>query len=729
MRTNKHRGNITPSLLCGILCALTLCGYIPAISYLSNANFYSFTLSQLLLGMLPAFLAMTALLSALLFVLVCLFQAKCPRLACETPGGKWRLTIVHVALALLVFAIWLEGSPLSFGLPQLTGDTGLFSTTSRAVWDSLVWVAVLVTAALFWRVLGQNLAYVLVGVCLLMALGLGDAAKNSEPRAQVSTTANEVLDRVSLHAEDNVLVLVLDAMSTAVIQDYLTENPDFGDALDGFTLFQNNLESASSTQWALPSMLKGDIYNGGPVLDYQSDLYDAPESVAQTFYMAGYDVYASSTLPRFNRYLLSGATQANESRKAVSLPRSMYGQFWVRFVPYALKNTVSSRADISGTVNDTVNLPGGNLEVLEGYESAHTDEITYQVLSMAAKRGDSAAPTFQFHHVNGSHKPYTIGLDGHPLPEAEQGTLYGLREQSAWTLRNVEKLLLALKADGRYDGATIVLLGDHGDRLDDSFRDNMAYARRAALLVKPVGSHGPLAFSTAPTSNSYLPQLLTAVHLEGMDLHAATAGLPEQRQVLMDGTRIHVYEGTDVTALTHVESIEVVQEYDATVLSRGKQYVLSTQDVSAEMAYPLHFENGNISNGWGLRILGEEMRACFLVDARPGQPVNAHIVLATSALVGGYADFAPYDLTVRDETGSREWVFPVDDNRTSIKLNDVVVSEDATVRLAFSLSRHPDPDTMQVSLSSILLEEPSQEVRDNATVLQAGHARHLLRSE
>lgn len=163
-----------PSVACAILVAFALCLYIPMVSYLSNANFYSFTLPQLLLGMLGPFAAIAAVGAELLILISFVLRAKAPKRVYQDAKDKGVVSIFHVLLVVLVFCIWLEGSPLSRGLPQLTGETNIFDSTARSVWDTVIWYALLVAGIATWRILAKHYRYVLIGVfcCSAWALAM-----------------------------------------------------------------------------------------------------------------------------------------------------------------------------------------------------------------------------------------------------------------------------------------------------------------------------------------------------------------------------------------------------------------------------------------------------------------------------------------------------------------------------------------------------------------------------
>lgn len=719
-RTRKLRA--LPSLLTAVLIAFCFCVYIPAISYLSNVNFYSFSLEQLLLGLLFQFICVAVGLSILLLTVSHLQKAVWRKSIYVSPKRKSLVSVFHILLLLVALCIWLEGSPLSRGLPELTGEGNIFTDQLRLIWDSVMWGVVLLLGFIFWRVGAKNFGYLFVGVCLLLGLGMADAVMNQEPRTATenNTTANEVLDRAAFNPEDNVLIMVLDATSTAVVQDYLAVSPGASAALDGFVLFENNMESATSTQWSLPSIMKGDIFTGGSALEYQNSLYDAPESLAQKFNAEGYDIFASSTLPSFNRYIISGQDIKSAEVDAIQVPDDLYNQFLVRFAPYALKNAVNNRAGIYGNVQTTTALPGGNLEALKGLQPVNQDEITYRALIGASDKRDSATPTFHFHHVNGAHMPYTVDSQGRPLPAQERVSLKGLKEQSSWTLQYVLELLQALKDNDLYDTTTIVLMGDHGDRLSDDSRENNAYAIRASLLIKPKGQRGALKKSAAPMSNMYLSELLPVLHREALDLALLTSVLPEERRVLRSNSQIAVYRGDDVTKLSLVDLIPVEQEFEATALQKGTRYALTMLADNPNIAFPLSFENGNFNNGWGLRVLGENMECSFRADAEPGEFVDVTVRVATSLLVGGSSEFVPYDLTLRDKVSGRATTVRISTGREDIYLNGAQVSEEKAIELEVSLSKHPGPDTLQVSATQILIEDMAVKKEEEATRLEDG---------
>lgn len=672
-----------PSLFISLLCSCCLFIYIPLVSFWGNANQFAFDAAALLRSLvLPLGCCFVALLAATVLVNK-LFVKK--ELFVASKGGA-EASPVHILIAVIIFCLWLEGFLLNKGLAQVTGERDLYTSAGRMVFDSIVWLALIACAIKFWRTLAKRLVYLSVALAMLFVLGLADAYLGRTEPAHTQVTSYEVLDQATLSSEDNVMVVVLDAMSTALIQDHLATNPDAYNDLDGFTFFENNIEGGSSTQWSLPSMLTGELYTGGPALEYQERAITGDASILRIFHDAGYDVYCSSTIPLFNAIELQNSEYAASEREVVfSAP--LYSRFFLRFSPYVFKNTIANRLSFDANDSVTSSSSGGNMATITDKGSRLYDERAYLALMNAATEQRAENPTLNFHHVKGAHMPYVVDSEGNELPASESHTLYGLEQQSAWTMQYVQAFLQTMKDAGIYDSTTIVLLGDHGDRMVDDSRENMAYAGTAGLLIKPANAHGDLAVSSAAMSNLYLADFLTAMRLKGATLEELTADLPSQRSTFNSNQSvIYVFEGADVTTMQLTETIPVEQIYEPNTLSSGTQYSLSALSESINIAYPLEYTSANYTNGWGLKALDKTMEVSFRVDASPGAKVEVALAFETSILGGGTGSFVPYTITIQDQVSGMEHSFVIDEAGETLTLEGVTIGDDSTLRLSLAFS-------------------------------------------
>lgn len=659
-----------PSLTISLLTAFAFCFYVPAVSFLSNPNEFPFGLQALMQAMCIPFACLTGVLLLLLTSINRGFAAEkdAQGNAVENPPSP-----AHVVLLVIVLCLWLEGFLLNIGLPRLTGEKDLFNSMQRLILDSAVWLVPLVAGLIFWRYLGKRLHILAPCLALCLGFGIADAYMSSPPKLPVTVTANQVLGKIRFHPSNNVVVLLLDAMSTALVKDFIEEEPKAKEELSGFVLFENNVQSGSSTQFSLPSILRGDMYTGGDPLQYQRETFNTGKSLPETFAAKSYHVYVSSFLPIFNRLVddESEALDASIAVAAAHVTPAMYGLFFVRFSPYALKNIIANNVGFVPNAPDKM--------LYEGYSSY--DALAYALFTAAVGQKSNNTPSFHFHHINGAHLPYITAADGGKLAESERFTLRGLREQSEWTLRSIIQLLKAMKRAGMYDSSTIVLLGDHDDRQPNPNRTNAPYAEFASLLIKPAGSEQPFSVSQAPTSNMYLAQFIPALHLSGQTLESLTQNLPTQRSLYVGGevSEVRTYTGVDVTTLRVVNSKAVEQDIPPpAILVPNTRYTCSMLEKNPNIAFPLSLENADFLNGWGIKTQHAPASLAFKV-----QPGLAMVNLTLGVLYDSPTGrkFQPYDLIVRDTVSQREKTFLIQTEAQDIHLDAVQIDADSSLRL------------------------------------------------
>lgn len=695
----KPLRSVVPSVLIALLGAFTLCGYVPIVSYLGNASEFYFSLESLLWEMALPFALIFVVLLALFLLVNKIFPTY------ETEKMRGSISWLHIVVLAAIVCLWLEGFLLNQNLAQITGEQDLFTSVPRLAIDSVIWGVVLILALRFWRKIAKHATALFVCVTLILCLGIGDAALASEPKGDLELTSSDVLDRVAFNSEDNVLVMVLDATSTALILDKIDEQPSIKDDLQGFVFFKNNLQTASSTQWSLPSILRGDLYEGGPILEYQEDYLAKEDSLPQRFGDQGYDVYISSTLPLFNAIQSEDAAEV-EANKSVTLTETLYGQLFFRFAPYAMKNSIANEVGVALSSQGQGALDDGNLATLDEDDYSYYDKVTYGALENAIGKTNSAKPTLQFHHVSGSHMPYLMDEDGNALPDSERQSIEGLHQQTTWTIDSVISLLDDMKEQGIYDSTTIVLMADHGDRNWQKNRTNEKYYAYASLLVKPANRLDDFTVSEAPTSNMYLPELLEAIHLEGKDIEEVTADLPAERSMFNTSDSImEVYEGSDVTKMTLVDSYLVDQTYSATTLERDTVYAftLINENTDLPIAYPQSQENANFTNGWGLKLLGSKSNVTLVTADDADCEVS--LKLETAAKGGGSAvSFQPYTLTIRDLSSSQTYSFEIDQSVSEIAVGTFSCANN---QLALEFSIDSYSDDLQYFIKEIAIKQAS----------------------
>lgn len=686
------------SIIVALLCSITFTIYIPLVSYQNNINEFSFTGSALIMSLVPYFFGIFICVMPLLLLSNKFFAKHTLHIAKRVAGD---VSLFHVIVTAIVFCTWLEGSLLSYNLPKLTGEANLFPSASpRFALDSIIWLSILLLSILFRGRILPKLLPIVLSLSLLLVLGIADSTMNSATRTIPTITRSQVLDRASFSSDSNVLVMVLDATSTALIKDYLELYPERKNDFAGFLVFQNNMETTTNTQWALPSILKGNIYTGGPVLQYQQSAFDADISMAAIFAREGYNTYASSILPMFNNIKQNEQSSDWRATSSLSMTSQLYGQLYIRFSPYMFKNAIANNVGYQTAVNKKDMLPDGNLSTLKN-PSTSGDELTYETLMHAITVKNSTKPTFHFHHVNGSHKPYTTDRAGNELPQTERYSIKGLQEQSIWTFNNVVNLLQCMKENGIYDSATIVFLGDHDDRMTtNKNRSNIEYSKQPVLMIKPAKQAGEPVFALAPTSNMYLAGILPKLHLKNEPLDKLTRNLPATRSIFFPNESVTiVYKGEDIRKLSPIEKRPVIQEFAPSTLKPDIEYSLSMLGSNPLIAYPLSYENADFANGWGLKFVAPNGSVHFSVQDK--KAYNIIINVETSFEGGGHGTFEPYTVTLLDKNSSNAYTLDIKKSFQQFTLNAVQISDTNTLDLSFSLSKY-NPK-LQVFIQNIKL--------------------------
>lgn len=670
-----------------LLLGVTFCMYIPLVSYFGNLNEFPFGEKALILAMLVPF-ACVALASFVLLLVTNIFFS-------FLGSGRWLeagASPLHVFILLVILCTWLEGFVLNRGLPQITGEMNIFSSTLSLLQDFILWFSALVFGLWIWRSIARHFVPIALCLALFLSMGIADAVLGSEQKQAGRTSAYQVLEKGAFHPKDNILVLVVDALSTALVQDFLEANPEMKTKLEGFVFFENNMESATATQWSLPSILKGDLYTGGNLIQYQKDALTSPKSLLQQYASEGYNVYMSSTIPMFNAVIKDKQWVEDDYNGDVTITPKLYGLLFIRFAPYAFKNMIANTVGF--------NVPSPQYEQLKG-DFINQDELLFSILEKTVDKKNSSYPTFHVHHINGVHEPYVIGRDGKPLPESDRFTLVGLHEQTEWILRSVISLLEEMKASGIYDSSTIVVLGDHGDRIITNERLNHLYARQAALLIKPVHGAKPFSVSKAPTSNLYLNRFIRKIHSEKDSIESVTSNLPMLRTKFYTlSSEMRTYDGNDVTRLRQVNAVKIAQKYEPAPVLLHTQYTFSLLSDKPNIAFPLKLREADFVNGWGIRLLSEVSEFSLLVAEKA--QVNVGLRIITKYTGNGDERLTPYTLTVRDLVSSQQQSVTIDKTVQAITLKNI--NTDSKYSIKLELSQSPFRKQWQVVLESIYLE-------------------------
>jgi hypothetical protein len=401
----------------------------------------------------------------------------------------------------LTLAAWLQGSFLNYNLGHVDGQRGDWGweagplITDTAIWLAALGLPFLVRAA---RPRASRLIEWLVPTVLTgaMAAALVATYAQSEVTPWQPETADYPTYQGAFTASTtaNQYIFVLDMMDQNLVRAIEEEAPDFfASHLDGFTQFDNHISNYTHTFPSAVHMLTGEwYYFDEPLEEYMARAY-AEGSFLQALRDAGYstNIYATNTYSYSDisdiEDLADNVHQASVHQPTAAemvvgfmrlagyryAPQALKPAFWVALDPFSGMNPYYAETDAFSNSN------------FDFYR-----RLTNTGLSLGGH-----TPRFSFFHLDGAHLPVNMNAEVELVP----GDSVPLTEQAKGAFRIVFDYIDELKRLGRYQDASIVITGDHGQWIDGD-SERLSAPRLTALFFKPAGSAGsPLGHSDAPT--------------------------------------------------------------------------------------------------------------------------------------------------------------------------------------------------------------------------------------
>ena len=409
---------------------------------------------------------------------------------------------ILTALFSLLVCGYLQGNFLNGKqLGALTGDAIKWeSRKGLMVRDLLVWLLVfLVPFVILYfskKVWKKTLIYVSAALVVMQSVAFVTLFTSGT----VNTAANKnnyltTKEEGEYSTKHNTLVFLLDRLDYDHIEEIQTKDPSFFNKLDGFTSYNNAMSEHTRTKPAINYLFTNcDLMWKIPQEKYFETSWDYKgKNILKDVKAQGYtiDFYTEmglifgngSTVKQYVSNLSSNENKLNRHK----LVRNLCTLSAYRYVPTALKPFFWCYSD---TINDNI---------YEGGSRYKIDETQYDSLKDFNVTGSTNF--FKYYHFMGSHTPYTVN---------ENGVRTGKTDVISQTKGNFNILFRAfakMKKLGVYKNSTILILGDHGEPVNDYFP--MQKANRIGFFYKPAGSEGtPLKTSHAPISFRNVPASL-----------------------------------------------------------------------------------------------------------------------------------------------------------------------------------------------------------------------------
>lgn len=285
---------------------------------------------------------------------------------------------------------------------------------------------------------------------------------------------------------DNVIVLVLDAVDNRTVFELLENRPELFDEFNDFTLYDNTCSVYDLTTLSMPQMFTG--YKLGSEKKYTDDIYGRIKDNGYRINFYNYE--ADLNFPDINCYIDNYVGDVEIKKASVSIDYDAIMDNFAKLsaykvLPYYLKTLINTNnIDFQDCINNQARFRNFNNYRNSEFEAGLD-------LSLSAEQDKY----FIMQHINGAHVELQV-----------------VKSASATSLNVASKYIKELKSLGVYDNSTIILVADHGTH-DDI---NHPEAGTPLLMIKQKGSTSDkMLISNAPV---YHDDLMATI-LDCMELY------------------------------------------------------------------------------------------------------------------------------------------------------------------------------------------------------------------
>ena len=596
-----YANRILDSVLCAMAVALYFAVILPLQSYLANAESFSYGLGPLMGECVVVGLILLVLVSVLNYLCV-------PKL------GR----VVHLAFLVAIVLAMLEAGPLSIGLPELNGEFEGYRSVVRAVFDYSVLAVALVLPWIFYRRIAPFIAWISVAVIVYSVATIFDVKRTKECEVEGVPPSSlvprdTVIDSVEFSAEDNVIVLILDAVSQFVVQDIFKDQA-LASRYEGFVNYVNNVGMHWNTSVGIPGLMTGKYYENALELPrYGKSSYNR-DSFTFAYLEEDVPVYVNIGPGRIgccNR--LASANGELVRDNCLVLNRPMFGQFALsivqlcefRLLPYNLKERF-----LQCFIKKQIVSPDANVNW--NFECNLYPRLGAKGVSRRLKR------TLNVHHTKAGHPPIVYDENGKSVI-CERAGYAEYRGQCKNAFRCAAELFDIWKTNGVYDASTIIMAADHSASamfntpgVDLKGADPHSFP---FLMVKAKGARAPYCESELPTSHSKIAEVVRILLDRNLDRKSIEEILYQDTRLVrlaQSGSIVDWRIAKDRTVKKEVRPDREPNVADLMPLKADVEY--SFRIDSGSGVYPeFVVENGNRNVTTGLAVYKNPMRFRFRV--------------------------------------------------------------------------------------------------------------------
>ncbi len=499
-----------------LLFVVTAFIYIPCSMYFGNIDEFSVGFSR--------FFAVVIVPAVGIFVLVALLQILL--------RSQRRLSYVIVDLLFgISLGIYIQINFLNGMLSKLNGTEMVWDYKStECIVSSAVWALCIIlpqiARLLFDRVEDKIAKY---GSALLSVMQIASLVIMlfSTTRSVSNDFYISKHNEFALSEKKNEVVFVVDTLDAQWAEDYIVNNPDYAEKLEGFTYFDNVVSEGAPTILGMRVMLGGSIYDPyTSISDYFSTAYDQ-STLFKDLKDNGYGVRLYT-----NQNYLNNADFENIENALTDCEYKfasntdficdLYKLIAYTAMPYPLK---SGFEIYSGVLTDNAMIADPQDENMIIDDAVFYQDFLKHGLTLTDKEN-----AFVLYHLFGAHGPYSLTADAERVDEGDVSR----KEQIEGVMKIIFDYLEAMERLGVYDDSRIIITADHG---------GLALYQNPAVFIKPSNSEGELKTNSAPlTFHNLRATFVDGIVENYRDTYGANMfEVPEDADV---GYRIHTFDTT-----------------------------------------------------------------------------------------------------------------------------------------------------------------------------------------
>ena len=498
--TEERLGRIVPALLSSLTLALVVFVVAPLDIFGSNYAELDFSLKNF-----AFFLILGAVLTVLLFGSLMFFL----------PRKAYRCVFAFTLATAALFII--QQNFLNFGMNSLPGDKlpGEIPSAGEIIIDLLVWIVVYGGAFFLaiWVNIKGDKGDVIKTVSFIVSFALLASqitspifiVINSNSKFETNilkgsgkkekTIINTERGFNEIAQKNNVFYFCIDRFDEEYAEKAYASDRGVFSELTGFTWYRDNVSNYGHTFPAVANMLTQKKYNADlKRAEFLDKVYKGGDTPLDKLNENGYDVniytvkyYAFTNAKHLPQYVgnLAKATDESNERISFALSAQLAGFSLYRAAPLVFKQffDTGSTSDVNGIVNKKGD---------DGYEEWIGTNSQAETLAKNAITVGDSEKKFAFIHYDGMH-------------DVLQPSSLFIPSILSRNIGVVNSFIKALKENGLYKDATIIITGDHSRPVSDISGvldgNGKGQPRRTALFVKAAGSDEGFAVSEAPTSH------------------------------------------------------------------------------------------------------------------------------------------------------------------------------------------------------------------------------------